>query len=224
VRKPARRGEALSEEPNISVLTPDGVEIELPFQIFKQLKKLHLLERDRITGKRRIKKQAMEGAANGIASHISVRSPTGARFIGKNAGIRVRYRKRKTASPVKQQATMAREQKRSAVTRSTGLRDGIIRAHWRRQWYPKTEEHRPRLVHSFKRDLRISRWRWPGRRLSKGDVSSLARSIESLRLLHPIVVSTEPSLQEPGESPPTCCWAGTRFHIRFTNAPESRTG
>jgi hypothetical protein len=55
----------LSDEFNISVLTADGVEIELPFQVFKQLKKLHLLERDRITGKRRIKKQAMEGAADG---------------------------------------------------------------------------------------------------------------------------------------------------------------
>jgi hypothetical protein len=62
--KPARRGEALSDE-FISVLTPDGVEIELPFQVFKQLKKLHLLERDRITGKRRIKKLALEGATDG---------------------------------------------------------------------------------------------------------------------------------------------------------------
>jgi hypothetical protein len=44
---------------------------------------------------------------------------------------------------------MAREQKRSAVARSTGLDDGIVRAHWRRQWCPKTEEHRPLLVHSF---------------------------------------------------------------------------
>jgi hypothetical protein len=52
----------LSDEFNISVLTPDGVEIELPFQVFKQLKKLHLHERDRITGKRRIKKQAFEAA------------------------------------------------------------------------------------------------------------------------------------------------------------------
>jgi len=51
----------LSDEFDIRVLTPDGTEIELPFQVFKQLKKLHLLERDRITGKRRIKKQALEG-------------------------------------------------------------------------------------------------------------------------------------------------------------------
>ncbi len=57
--KPARRGEALSDEFDIRVLTPNGIEIELPFQVFKQLKKLHLLERDRITGKRRIKKQAL---------------------------------------------------------------------------------------------------------------------------------------------------------------------
>jgi hypothetical protein len=63
--KPARRGEALSDEFNIGVLTPDGGEIELPFHVLKQLKKLHLLERDRITGKRRIKKQAMEGATDG---------------------------------------------------------------------------------------------------------------------------------------------------------------
>jgi hypothetical protein len=62
--KPARRGEALFDE-FMSVLTPDGVEIELPFQVFNQLKKLHLLERDRITGKRRIKKQALEGATDG---------------------------------------------------------------------------------------------------------------------------------------------------------------
>ncbi len=63
--KPARRGEALSDEFDISILTPEGVEIELPFQVFKQLKKLHLLERHRITGKRRIKKQALEGAIAG---------------------------------------------------------------------------------------------------------------------------------------------------------------
>jgi hypothetical protein len=62
--KPARRGEALSDG-FISVLTPGGVEIELPFQVFKQLKKLHLFERDRITGKRRVKKQALKGATDG---------------------------------------------------------------------------------------------------------------------------------------------------------------
>jgi ATP-dependent helicase IRC3 len=72
----------------MSVLTPEGVEIELPFQVFKQLKKLHLFERDRITGKRRIKKQALEGHLQGIASRISMRSPTGARFIGKSAETR----------------------------------------------------------------------------------------------------------------------------------------
>ena len=44
------------------VLNPNGVEIDLPFWIFKRLKKLHLLERDRETGKRRIKKQALEAA------------------------------------------------------------------------------------------------------------------------------------------------------------------
>ncbi len=36
------------------VLNPSGVEIDLPFWVFKRLKKLHLLERDRETGKRRI--------------------------------------------------------------------------------------------------------------------------------------------------------------------------
>jgi hypothetical protein len=36
------------------VLNPSGVEIELPFWVFKRLRKLHLLERDRETGKRRI--------------------------------------------------------------------------------------------------------------------------------------------------------------------------
>jgi hypothetical protein len=36
------------------VLNPNGVEIDLPYWVFKRLKKLHLLERDRKTGKRRI--------------------------------------------------------------------------------------------------------------------------------------------------------------------------
>jgi hypothetical protein len=35
-------------------LNPFSVEIDLPFGVFKQLKKLHLLERDRETDKRRI--------------------------------------------------------------------------------------------------------------------------------------------------------------------------
>ena len=35
------------------VLNPWGLEIHLPFWVFKRLKKLHLLERDRETGKRR---------------------------------------------------------------------------------------------------------------------------------------------------------------------------
>jgi hypothetical protein len=38
---------------DVRVLNPSGVEIDLPFWVFKRLKKLHLLERDR-TGKRRI--------------------------------------------------------------------------------------------------------------------------------------------------------------------------
>jgi hypothetical protein len=36
------------------VLNPWGVEIQLPFWAYKRLKKLHLLERDRETGKHRI--------------------------------------------------------------------------------------------------------------------------------------------------------------------------
>jgi hypothetical protein len=36
------------------VLNPSGIDIDLPFWAFKRLKKLHLLERDRETGKRRI--------------------------------------------------------------------------------------------------------------------------------------------------------------------------
>ena len=45
--------ESLDKEPDIRVLNPSGVEIDLPFWVFKRLKKLHLFERDR-TGKRRI--------------------------------------------------------------------------------------------------------------------------------------------------------------------------
>jgi len=44
----------LSEEFDGKVLNPDGVEIDLPFWVFKRLKKLHLLERDPSTGMRRI--------------------------------------------------------------------------------------------------------------------------------------------------------------------------
>ena len=44
----------MSEDFDGTVLNPFGVEIDLPFWVFKQLKKLHLLERDRETGKRRI--------------------------------------------------------------------------------------------------------------------------------------------------------------------------
>jgi hypothetical protein len=52
--QPAERGEALSDEFDGKVLNPNGVEIELPYWVFKRLKKLHLLERDRKTGRRRI--------------------------------------------------------------------------------------------------------------------------------------------------------------------------
>jgi hypothetical protein len=37
------------------IFHPHGVEIDLPFWLFKRLKKLQLLERDGATGRRRIK-------------------------------------------------------------------------------------------------------------------------------------------------------------------------
>ncbi len=52
--QPAEIGEALSFEFDGKVLNPSGVEIDLPFWVFKRLKKLHLLERDSATGMRRI--------------------------------------------------------------------------------------------------------------------------------------------------------------------------
>ncbi len=39
------------------VLNPYGIEIDLPFWVFKRLKKLHLLERDPATGKRRLQER-----------------------------------------------------------------------------------------------------------------------------------------------------------------------
>jgi len=39
---------------DVRVLNPFGVEIDLPFWAFKRLKTLHLLERDRQSGKHRI--------------------------------------------------------------------------------------------------------------------------------------------------------------------------
>ena len=47
-------GEALSDEFDGKILNPHGVEIDLPFWVFKRLKKLHLLERDSASGMRRI--------------------------------------------------------------------------------------------------------------------------------------------------------------------------
>ena len=44
----------MSDEFDGRVLNPNGIEIDLPYWVFKRLKKLHLLERDRATGKRRI--------------------------------------------------------------------------------------------------------------------------------------------------------------------------
>jgi hypothetical protein len=47
-------GKALSNDFNGKVFNPNGVDIDLPFWVFKRLKKLHLFESDRKTGKRRI--------------------------------------------------------------------------------------------------------------------------------------------------------------------------
>ncbi len=44
----------MSDEFDGKILNPHGVEIDLPFWVFKRLKKLHLLERDSVTGMRRI--------------------------------------------------------------------------------------------------------------------------------------------------------------------------
>ncbi len=44
----------MSHEFDGKILNPHGVEIDLPFWVFKRLKKLHLLERDSTTGMRRI--------------------------------------------------------------------------------------------------------------------------------------------------------------------------
>ncbi len=48
-------GEALSYEFEGKVLNPFGVDIDLSTWVFTRLKKLHLLERDRPTGKMRIR-------------------------------------------------------------------------------------------------------------------------------------------------------------------------
>ena len=45
----------MSDEFDGRVLNPEGVLIDLPFWVFKRLKKLNLLERDRETGRRRIR-------------------------------------------------------------------------------------------------------------------------------------------------------------------------
>jgi hypothetical protein len=50
-------GEALSDEFDGKILNPHGVEIDLPFWVFKRLKKLRLLERDPETGMRRIQER-----------------------------------------------------------------------------------------------------------------------------------------------------------------------
>ena len=48
-------GRALSDEFDGKILNPSGVEIDLPFWVFRRLKKLNLLERDRMSGRRRIR-------------------------------------------------------------------------------------------------------------------------------------------------------------------------
>jgi hypothetical protein len=48
-------GEALSYEFEGKVLNAFGIEIDLPLWVFKRLRKLHLLKRDRPTGKTRIR-------------------------------------------------------------------------------------------------------------------------------------------------------------------------
>jgi hypothetical protein len=50
-------GEALSNDFDGKVLNPSGIEIDLPFRVFKRLKRLHLLERDPATGMRRIQER-----------------------------------------------------------------------------------------------------------------------------------------------------------------------
>jgi hypothetical protein len=52
-------GEALSYEFEGKVLNPSGIEIDLPFWVFKRLKKLHLLERDHPTGMMRMQGQSL---------------------------------------------------------------------------------------------------------------------------------------------------------------------
>ncbi len=52
--QPAADWRSLSSEFDGKILNPHGVEIDLPFWVFKRLKKLHLLERDTATGMRRI--------------------------------------------------------------------------------------------------------------------------------------------------------------------------
>jgi len=50
-------GEALSNDFEGKVLNPSGIDIDLPLWVFKRLKRLHLLERDRPMGKMRIRKR-----------------------------------------------------------------------------------------------------------------------------------------------------------------------
>src|SRR5512141_3199426 len=51
---PVRRPGTATERP-MRLLNPFGGDIDLPFWVFRRLKKLHLLERDRDTGQRRIR-------------------------------------------------------------------------------------------------------------------------------------------------------------------------
>jgi len=52
--------ESLRDEFDGRVLNPSGVEINLPFWVFKRLKNLHLLERDLETGQYRIRARVFE--------------------------------------------------------------------------------------------------------------------------------------------------------------------
>jgi hypothetical protein len=51
ITSPPLSGEVLSYEFEAKAPNPFGVDIDIPLWVFKQLKKLHLLERDRPTGK-----------------------------------------------------------------------------------------------------------------------------------------------------------------------------
>jgi hypothetical protein len=59
-KQPSAIGKALSYDFDGKVLNPFGVEIDLPHWVFVRLKKLHLLERDRPTGKIRLRERVLD--------------------------------------------------------------------------------------------------------------------------------------------------------------------